>query len=280
MTSDGTRRDDLRRSPRVPPGGRPRRGGELGPGPRGAGGGAGPGSARGRGGTADGPWNEPDQAERAQDGSGHAPDAGVEKRRSTRDLSPQVLSPQHLSELLWAADGINRKPAPGADPRESGSRTSPSPLGKYPVDIYAVLKEGVYLYRPAEHDLIPVLSGDHRKDMGIQGFVGVAPLTLLFVADLARFNSTRMPVEEQILESHVEAGCQARERVSVLRVRGARRDGPGLGPQGESGRADESPTRAEDRRRPDDRLPRPEIRAHRDMIPHGGRLQGRAQGTS
>jgi nitroreductase len=133
----------------------------------------------------------------------------LEKRRSTRDLSPQVLSPQHLSELLWAADGINRKLAPGADPRQSGSRTSPSPLAKYPVDIYAVLKEGVYLYRPAEHDLIPVLSGDHRKDTGIQGFVGVAPLTLLFVADLARFNSTRMPVEEQILESHVEAGCQA-----------------------------------------------------------------------
>jgi nitroreductase len=133
----------------------------------------------------------------------------LEKRRSTRDLFPERLSPQHLSEVLWAADGINRKPAPGADPRQSGSRTSPSPLARYPVDIYVVLEEGVYLYRPAEHELIPVLSGDHRKDTGIQGFVGVAPLTLLFIADLARFSSTRMPVEEQILESHVDAGCQA-----------------------------------------------------------------------
>ena len=138
----------------------------------------------------------------------------------------------------------------------------------------------MYLYRPAKHDLIPVLSGDHRKDTGIQGFVGVAPLTLLFVADLARFNSTRMPVEEQILESHVEAGCQAQNVYLYCAVRGARRDDPGLGPQGESGRAAETPTRAEDRRRPDDRLPRPEIRAHPDMLPHGGRLQGRAQGTS
>jgi len=67
----------------------------------------------------------------------------------------------------------------------------------------------VYLYRPADHDLIPVLSGDFRKDTGVQGFVGVAPLNLVFVADLARFNSTNMPVDEQILESNVEAGCQA-----------------------------------------------------------------------
>jgi nitroreductase len=133
----------------------------------------------------------------------------LEKRRSTRDLSADSLSPEHLSEVLWAADGINRKPAPGADPSQGGSRTAPSPFAKYPVDIYAFLKEGVYLYRPPEHDLIPVLSGDFRKDTGIQAFVGVAPLNLVFVADLARFNSTNMPLEEQILESHVEAGCQA-----------------------------------------------------------------------
>jgi nitroreductase len=142
------------------------------------------------------------------------PDGGVPlmqalaTRRSTRDLSPEGLSSRLLSEVLWAADGINRRLAPGADPRQSGSRTAPSPLARYPVDIYAFLKKGVYLYRPAEHDLVPVLSGDYRKDTGIQAFVGIAPLTLLFVADLARFQSASMPVEEQVLESHVEAGCQ------------------------------------------------------------------------
>jgi nitroreductase len=137
----------------------------------------------------------------------------LEKRRSTRDLSADRLSLQHLSEVLWAADGINRRPAPDANPRQGGSRTSPSPFARYPVEIYVFVKEGVYLYRPAEHDLIPVLAGDYRKDTGIQEFVGVAPVNLVFIADLARFNSpppaVNMPVEEQILESNVEAGCQA-----------------------------------------------------------------------
>ena len=137
----------------------------------------------------------------------------------------------------------------------------------------------MYLYRPAEHDLIPVLSGDHRKDTGIQGFVGVAPLNLLFVADLARFNSTNMPVEEQILESHVEAGCQAQNVYLYCASEGLGATIRGSVPREKGGGAAEAQARAEDRRRPDDRLPEAEVETHPNLLPHGARLRGRAWGN-
>lgn len=76
-------------------------------------------------------------------------------RASVRDWSARDLAPQDLSDLLWAANGINRP--------DSGKRTAPSAMNAQDVDIYVVLKDGAYLYDHKQHALILVAAGDHRE---------------------------------------------------------------------------------------------------------------------
>jgi hypothetical protein len=100
----------------------------------------------------------------------------LKKRKTERNISDKKLTLQQLSEVLWAADGINR-------PNE-GKRTSPAAMAKYAVDIYAVLPEGVYLYDVAKHELSPIVKGDFRKESGMQEFVYIAPVNLVYVLNL------------------------------------------------------------------------------------------------
>ena len=78
----------------------------------------------------------------------------LSERHSTREYASKSLSLSDLSDLLWAANGINRK--------ESGMRTAPSALNKQDVDVYVVLPEGSYLYDAKNHQLTLVAEGDHR----------------------------------------------------------------------------------------------------------------------
>jgi hypothetical protein len=121
----------------------------------------------------------------------------VKERKSSRDFSEKELSLQDLSNILWCANGVNRP--------ESGKRTSPSPMNKQDVDVYAVLKEGVYLYEAKKHELLPVVSGDYRKDTGMQPFVGIAPLNLIYVSDLSKLDFLKAR-EEQVMTAGIDAG--------------------------------------------------------------------------
>jgi nitroreductase len=78
-------------------------------------------------------------------------------RASVRDWSPQEVGLQDLSDLLWAADGINRP--------DSKKRTASSAQNAQDVDIYVFLKDGVYLYDAAGQSLVPVAAGDHRQEV-------------------------------------------------------------------------------------------------------------------
>ena len=78
-------------------------------------------------------------------------------RASVRDWSPKEVVLQDLSDLLWAADGINRP--------DSKKRTASSAQNAQDVDIYVLLKDGVYLYDAAGQALVPVASGDHRQEV-------------------------------------------------------------------------------------------------------------------
>jgi nitroreductase len=78
-------------------------------------------------------------------------------RASVRDWSPQKLSLQELSDLLWAANGVNRP--------DSGKRTAPSAMNAQDVDIYVFMKDGVYFYDARQHVLNPVAGGDHRAEI-------------------------------------------------------------------------------------------------------------------
>ena len=90
-------------------------------------------------------------------------------RQSIREYSTKKLPLQELSNLLWAAWGINRP--------ERDLRTAPSASNRQELDVYAVMEEGVYLYDAQAHALEPVLAGDIRSSTGTQEFVGTAPLT-------------------------------------------------------------------------------------------------------
>lgn len=105
-------------------------------------------------------------------------------RHSTREYSAKSLSLSDLSDLLWAANGINRK--------DSGKRTAPSALNKQDVDVYVVLPDGSYLYDAKNHQLNLVSEGDHRAAVaGGQAFVKSAPVSLVLVSDIARFGDAK-----------------------------------------------------------------------------------------
>jgi len=110
----------------------------------------------------------------------------LKDRKTSRDFSTKKLPEQILSNLLWAACGINRP--------ESGKRTAPTAMNKQEIDIYVSMAEGLYLYNAKSNTLEPVLAEDIREFTGGQGFVKEAPVNLVFVAD---FSKMRQGAEEQ-----------------------------------------------------------------------------------
>jgi SagB-type dehydrogenase family enzyme len=104
----------------------------------------------------------------------------LEDRKSTREFGPGSLSPQTLSNLLWAAFGINRP---------DGHRTAPSAMNWQEVSIYVATAEGVYIYDAKENALYPVLAGDMRAATGTQAFVKDAAVNLIYVSDFSKTGS-------------------------------------------------------------------------------------------
>lgn len=105
----------------------------------------------------------------------------LKARQSAREFSAEKLSPQALSNLLWAADGINRP--------DSGKRTAPSAVNWQDIDIYAATADGLFLYLPKEHALKKVLADDVRAATGSQDFVKTAPLNLVYVSDYTKLKA-------------------------------------------------------------------------------------------
>ena len=101
----------------------------------------------------------------------------LKERKSTREFGPGTLSPQTLSNLLWAAFGINRP---------DGRRTAPSAMNRQEVSIYVATPDGVYIYDAKGNALNPVLAGDFRAAMGTQSFVKDAAVNLAYVSDLSK----------------------------------------------------------------------------------------------
>lgn len=121
--------------------------------------------------------------------------AALNLRHSTREYSDRALPVQTLSDLLWAAFGINRP---------SGDRTAPYWRHVMVIDVYAAMADGVWVYDPKAHSLLPYLKGDIRAQTGMQDFVAVAPLNLVYVAHGERM--TDISPEDRRLYASVDAG--------------------------------------------------------------------------
>lgn len=115
----------------------------------------------------------------------------LSRRSSSREFATTPLSLKHLSEIMWAAYGINRK---------DGHRTVPAAWGIYGLDIYAVLADGIYKYIPESHLLELVKDGDHRHCCGMQEFVYTAPLNLVWMADYSRMHLDDTTFEPMLQE--------------------------------------------------------------------------------
>jgi SagB-type dehydrogenase family enzyme len=102
-------------------------------------------------------------------------------RQSIREYASETIKPQDLSDLLWAANGINRP---------DGKRTAPSCLNFQDVEVYVVLPEGAYWYDAKEHALNPVTAGDYRGAVAAgQDFAKTAPLSIVLVADMTKYGN-------------------------------------------------------------------------------------------
>lgn len=119
-------------------------------------------------------------------------------RRSSREFAPDALPLPMLSNLLWAANGVNR---PGH------GRTAPSAINAQEIDVYVALPAGAYLYDATAHQLVLVAGNDVRRVTGYQDFVDSAPLDLVFIADHARMHM--VPAARRSDYAHVAAGAIA-----------------------------------------------------------------------
>ncbi len=109
--------------------------------------------------------------------------AALQERKTTRNISEKKLPTQMLSNLLWAAFGVNREKASFGKP----GRTAASASNSQEIDLYVALPEGVYLYEAVPHRLKPVVAGDFRARSGRRSAAG-APVNIFYVVDRTRYD--------------------------------------------------------------------------------------------
>jgi len=109
--------------------------------------------------------------------------AALQERKTIRNIRAEKLPTQVLSNLLWAAFGVNRERAAFGKP----GRTAPSASNSQEIDLYVALSEGVFLYEAVPHCLTPIVSGDFRARAGRRG-AAAAPVNIFYVVDLTRYD--------------------------------------------------------------------------------------------
>jgi hypothetical protein len=117
--------------------------------------------------------------------------AALKERRTIRNISSEKLPPQVLSNLLWAAFGVNREKGPSAG---GLGRTAASASNSQEIDLYVAMPEGVYLYDAGSHRLTPVVAGDFRGRSNRRGSGAKAPVHIFYVVDIAKYG--KAPFQE------------------------------------------------------------------------------------
>ena len=124
----------------------------------------------------------------------------LQERQTTRVFSSQPATAQVISNLLWAATGINRP---------NGKRTVAVAMGRYAIELYALTANGVFQYDVKNHTITRISAkdcrnlADQRRNMG-----GNAAVSIILVADLNTFK--QLPDEKRLIFIGYEAGsiCQ------------------------------------------------------------------------
>jgi SagB-type dehydrogenase family enzyme len=127
----------------------------------------------------------------------------LQGRKTIRKISDKELSLQVLSNLLWAAVGVNRKKGPFGIP----GRTAASASNSQEIDLYVAMKEGTYIYDATHHKLIPVVTGDLRSFVIGAGQANIgdnAPVRLIYVADIDKLSHTSGYQEPGLQDAEIQ----------------------------------------------------------------------------
>lgn len=86
-------------------------------------------------------------------------ETAINMRRSVQQFADTSLSFAQIGQLVWAGQGITDK--------QQGLRAAPSEGGLYPIELYLVTPEGLFVYNPEGHSLKQISSLDLRKQLSI-----------------------------------------------------------------------------------------------------------------
>ena len=105
----------------------------------------------------------------------------LQKRRSDREYNAdRDITDQQLSQILWAACGVNRP--------DKKLLTIPTAVNAQDIQVYVCRKDGVALYQPYDNTLKKVSSEDIRPLLAErQQNMKSAPVFLLIVSDQEKF---------------------------------------------------------------------------------------------
>ncbi|MEI6091385.1 MAG: SagB/ThcOx family dehydrogenase [bacterium] len=107
----------------------------------------------------------------------------LEKRQTTRTFTTEKLNNQKISNILWAANGLNRP--------EDNRYTAPTAMNMQELSLYLAKDDGLYFYNPIDNSLEKLANEDIRKETGTQVFVGKADFELIIVADIAKMGKVQ-----------------------------------------------------------------------------------------
>jgi nitroreductase len=123
--------------------------------------------------------------------------ACLNERKSSREFSSREIPLQEISNLLWAANGINRE--------KDHKHTAPTSMNRQNMEVYVILPGGVYLYIDSANILKLIRSGNYMKSSGKQDFVEKAGMNVIVVSDMKKLGDH--PIENNLLDSGIHAGA-------------------------------------------------------------------------
>ena len=141
----------------------------------------------------------------------------LQQRKSVREYSNKDIDDMKLSQLLWAAVGINRP---------DGHLTAPTAVNAQDISVYVCRKDGAYLYVAKDNALKKVSDKDLRKAVaGFQSFAAEAPVCFVIVSDNDKFRggSTNGPtisgaIDAGYVSQNIDLACEALGLATVPRA--------------------------------------------------------------
>ncbi len=118
-------------------------------------------------------------------------------RQSSRDFTNKAIPLQELSDLLWAANGINRE--------DIGKHTAPTAMNRQNMELFVLLPEGAYFYNDKENSLTLIEKGNNMSKAGTQDFVSSSMLNIIIVSDMAKLGDGA--IERKNIYAGIHAGA-------------------------------------------------------------------------